>query len=73
MPTQQLALRQRHQQLPGGGAAIAFLDRSDVPVEHVDDAEPVDQHGQRGHPCRPGQRHVRLAEPDTRPTPPATA
>jgi hypothetical protein len=42
-------------------------------VENIDHAQPDDQHSQRGHPGRLGQRHLRLADPDTLPTPLATA
>jgi hypothetical protein len=62
VPAQQLALRQRHQQLPRGHTTIPLLDRADMLVEHLDHAQPVDQLRQRGPP-RPTRSATRSACP----------
>ena len=53
VPAQQLTLRQRHQQLPRSDAAVTLLDRADVPVQHVDHTQPVDQLASAATPADP--------------------
>ena len=60
-----LRLRQRHQKLPGGNAAVPLLDRSDSVVEGLDHTQPPDQLRHRHHARGQGSatRPVRRCEP----------
>lgn len=71
VPTEQLTLRQRREDLTTGHAAITLLDQADPGIQRAEDIEALDQLRDRHDAAAAGQRHVCLAEPDLLSAPPA--